>query len=522
MKFGTAAAILGYIVASAAEDVIGYVGPSPVTLPSLNILDNQVYVFEDVDLTVQGPTSNANKFFFVSPLGGTSSDKLNFKGDFSNTGEFVYDTILSMQPTYAMFEGQSFTNNGEMFLSFHRDWGSTAAQVYMSNVRLWTNTNLIFVEKLGLLAIEPPSGAENTAVMNNAGSLCLVETSFSQSMAITGSGCISVGAFSILTLDQSLPFDQRQTVLLADTYSAIKVPLRTGANFTIQLAGFGGSNTIILDGSYTSYNYDTNSGILSFIDSTSLANVNFRIGQGYDSSLFVFSQYANNPSVSYVGTARTTVPNVCYCNRNKPIPPPTSKHTTTVTSTWTGTFSTQTTMTDPNPYGTDTVVIEVPSSSSTSFLSLSLTSYSNISSTNTPASSTSSSAPKSTVSPTLISAVTQVSVSTTIVVITSCSDGGCTIQSSTSIIPVTICPTAPAATLVTAYSASPIPPLKATLQLLSGGQVSVVTSIAASTVTQSAASTVTQTAVSSISVMNLGARNGGSLFVLLLSFLMNI
>ncbi|ABN67654.2 hyphally regulated cell wall protein, partial [Scheffersomyces stipitis CBS 6054] len=333
-----------------------------------SIFDNTVSIFKG-DLWVQ---KNAG-FFITSTnkLIGLKVELASGFGSIRNDGLIVFNSLVSITPSFYKLIGKSFLNSGEIFLVSSGYGVPTAALL----APIWKNTgSLTFFQNKrnnGVVSLGAPG-----LKIENWGQICLFNELYKQTTHIFGDGCITADQDSSIFFSNCLlDIDSRQTVYLADSRSSVRA-VALAKPKTFKVAGFGNGNKIGLDLPLISpfsksVIYNAKTGILS-LRVKGFWGQDFNIGLGYNSNKFKITTDNSLGLLSVPWGAvyyDGPVPNKqipSNCQPCKPYPsPPTTTTTktnaqTTKTSTWTGTFTTTVTETD-TPGGTDTVIVEVPS-----------------------------------------------------------------------------------------------------------------------------------------------------------------
>lgn len=193
-------------------------------------------------------------------------------------GKWIIDSRGTNYYPYYRVVSQTFQNNGQIYW-IGSDWyGAPYMEIGSAN---WDNTGSIKFEDddytsgvvhLGLLA----------GSITNDGSICIVRMDYTQENTIAGDGCFDIGNDGVVVFGDG--FDNAgQNIYFSDDGGSLTVTLDS-VNRDLLVFGFGGTNTIGLNQAIDSFDYDTDSGILTLVSSGT--SFNFDIGVGYDEALF--------------------------------------------------------------------------------------------------------------------------------------------------------------------------------------------------------------------------------------------
>ncbi|CAN3356123.1 hypothetical protein DICA3_C00496 [Diutina catenulata] len=195
---------------------------------------------------------------------------------------YGYISVHSPQSTsefnYDFFVENIFYNKGNMFLG--GDGSETQPKV---------NLKAPHWENWGAVSMYQDSGAQGEYQMGmsgkyalNAGSICLKNFKFKQMNRVYGAGCIRVGENSLIHLTNHVdPVWVDQTIVL-DSSDASILTTAYKAPHTYNVAGFGKGNYIASEGKILTFDYNSDSGVLSiYHDEAKTVSVHFKIGKGY-------------------------------------------------------------------------------------------------------------------------------------------------------------------------------------------------------------------------------------------------
>lgn len=241
-----------------------------------SIIDNALSNFLG-SLQVDGELFISSSNTFV----GLTVQLLGVVKSITNNGNISLDSSRSiLAPTYN-FVGLLFTNNGNMWLNGN---GSTGNPVNSITSASWTNNGLLsFSQRVLLPSSFVLLGAAGGSITNR-GTICLNNEVYSQTTRINGNGCVVIGDNSNVWIQNSLlAVDPTQTFYLRTLSASMRVEaLSLLQSFLV--AGFGNGNVLGLSLPITSWNYNSNTGILR-ISSTFLYQ-SFVIGTGYNQGNF--------------------------------------------------------------------------------------------------------------------------------------------------------------------------------------------------------------------------------------------
>ncbi|EMG49332.1 putative Hyr1-like cell wall protein, partial [Candida maltosa Xu316] len=261
--------------------------------------------------------SNAG-FFITSP-----SQSLDFIVTLSsshnlinNAGVIAFDGRSTPKATIYNLLGQSFSNSGEFYFA------SSGAKHSPSsiNAKDWTNTGLIVFSQsqrnTGLLTL-----GSHSKTITNDGQICIDNQIYEQTSSIYGSGCITAVKKSTIYIPHTkLSVQSSHSFYLKDSQASIIIHKDAKPDQPYNVYGFGNGNkigtTFPISG-HSSYSYDATTGILTL--SKLLKSQSFRIGTGYDPSLFDIVTddtpgipNSSNGAVTYWGPVPfRTIPGLC-------------------------------------------------------------------------------------------------------------------------------------------------------------------------------------------------------------------
>ncbi|KAM9930323.1 hypothetical protein OXX80_009437, partial [Metschnikowia pulcherrima] len=170
-----------------------------VSLGDLTINAGVYYsLVNNVETLLSGKLDNEGGFYITAANGLAASVTMT-GSSFLNAGTLAFNSLsASVISTYLISTTGTFTNTGSMYLGVS---GATLSGTpfRVRSTSTWSNTGMMVFERSSGTSASVDIGSSLSSV-TNAGSICLYNTDWSQTITIEGSGCITVGESSQLTL----------------------------------------------------------------------------------------------------------------------------------------------------------------------------------------------------------------------------------------------------------------------------------------------------------------------------------
>ncbi|CAB4252249.1 uncharacterized protein KABA2_01S09372 [Maudiozyma barnettii] len=206
-------------------------------------------------------------------------------GNINNYGTFVVDDSTALTGLTFKSAGIKFYNAGEFFIygkkplitgSVFRIWALSFHNEGLMAFYQNGSSNFLSTVELG------PETLIDALHITNTGTICLRSINMHARVAFEGTGCVDVGAYATLTINNLISRSVKsQTIYMSDETSVIYVKSLLGLT-SLTVRGFGNTNAIYFQLPVVYYTYNTASGMLTVIDGLNFIRID--IGTGYDMS----------------------------------------------------------------------------------------------------------------------------------------------------------------------------------------------------------------------------------------------
>lgn len=330
MKFSSIFSTLLIIASSLAESInvdkdIVTKGNYKINYGAVYVEDGKTYELLDNEYVhFHGSFYNAGKMFVASD---DMTKALHFRLDglyeHKNNGELVLTSGDSHWSPRFRIDGQSFTNNGKLWVK-----GGGAKGLPVTNItpRHTTNKGTIQLYQDSRNSGKVHLGGLWTTFTND-GTVCLRNLVYSQQTKIEGKGCFDIGENSNVWIQYAtLPVSNDQVFHFSTNSGSIRVEA-VSAPQTFNISNWGEGNILGLSWPISSYRYSED-GTLTL--SNGELEFHFNIGPGYDISKMRkispdFGQAVGtviNGGLIYEGTApKTDRPQICKPCEDVPVAP---------------------------------------------------------------------------------------------------------------------------------------------------------------------------------------------------------